>query len=324
MIPEDIEKLIGGYATGTLTEDERRKLFEAALDDQDLFNALHDEHTLKQLLDDPVSREMVRRAAALSQDRTSWFLRRWVWAAAAGAVGAAVLVISFVEFRQPAKPLMEIAQVHREVRPTLAVPAAPLSTLVEHKLKANRIRNPQGDSVATPVNVPEAPSAPAPQTAPQVVNGQLAAPVAAGFRGQDQMQMSAVSQKAGEMQSKQSVLRNAVGALAAPAAPIFYTLSRKMPNGDYLDFAADAALEPGESIRVTVIPRIAGPLGVWEWDEAHPTPTRIFPIVDADTVQLRAMENYAVPLDIVVTPGEHLRLTVGSSSVEIALPPHSK
>ena len=34
---EDIEKLLGGYATGTLTGEERQALFEAALTDQALF-----------------------------------------------------------------------------------------------------------------------------------------------------------------------------------------------------------------------------------------------------------------------------------------------
>jgi hypothetical protein len=318
MIPEDIERLIGGYATGTLSEEERRRLFEAALDDQDLFEALHDEHALKELLDDPVSREMVRRAAAgpVSHARTSWFLRRWVWAVAgAGAVAAAVLVVSLVEFRQQPKPLSEIAQVHREVAPVPAQPSAPpLSTPVapapEHKLKARGVNNPPVNGIAPP------PSAPA----PQAVHGPIEPQMAGGSRGQDQMQMARALDKTAEMQSKQSVLRSAaVGALAP--VTIFYTLSRRMPNGAYLNTSPDAAVEPGEIVRVTVVPRLAGALAVWQWDEAHSTPSRIFPIVDADTVQLRAMENYVVPLDIVVTAGEHLRLTVGSNSVEIAFRP---
>lgn len=52
----DAEKLLGGYATGTLTESERRALFEAALEYQDLFNALVDEEALRELLADPAAR----------------------------------------------------------------------------------------------------------------------------------------------------------------------------------------------------------------------------------------------------------------------------
>ena len=55
MTPE-IRHLLGGYATGTLTDDERERLFAAALDDQALFDALAEEQPLKDLLDDPESR----------------------------------------------------------------------------------------------------------------------------------------------------------------------------------------------------------------------------------------------------------------------------
>ncbi len=53
----ELEKLLGGYASDTLTEEERKALFEAALHDQDLFNALADEQALKELLEDPASRQ---------------------------------------------------------------------------------------------------------------------------------------------------------------------------------------------------------------------------------------------------------------------------
>jgi hypothetical protein len=35
--PDEIKQLLGGYATGTLTPEERKTLFDAALQDQDLF-----------------------------------------------------------------------------------------------------------------------------------------------------------------------------------------------------------------------------------------------------------------------------------------------
>src|ERR1017187_7593148 len=40
MSREEIQKLLGGYATDTLSEAERRALFEAAIEDQELFDAL--------------------------------------------------------------------------------------------------------------------------------------------------------------------------------------------------------------------------------------------------------------------------------------------
>ena len=47
MPKRDLEKLLGGYAAGKLTEEERRTLFEAALHDPKLFAALAREQALK-------------------------------------------------------------------------------------------------------------------------------------------------------------------------------------------------------------------------------------------------------------------------------------
>ena len=48
---DEIQKLMSGYATGSLSESERRMLYEAALEDQDLFEQLSREHALKQLIE---------------------------------------------------------------------------------------------------------------------------------------------------------------------------------------------------------------------------------------------------------------------------------
>jgi hypothetical protein len=64
MSQEEIRKLIGGYATGTLTEAERKALFAAALDDQDLFDEMAREQSLKELLDSPGARTRLTAALA--------------------------------------------------------------------------------------------------------------------------------------------------------------------------------------------------------------------------------------------------------------------
>ena len=53
------EHLLGGYATNTLTDEEKRQLFEAALHDQSLFDALADEEALKAMLADPEARHRI-------------------------------------------------------------------------------------------------------------------------------------------------------------------------------------------------------------------------------------------------------------------------
>src|SRR6266404_4338951 len=76
---EDAQKLLGGYATGNLTAEEQRLLFEAALDDQELFDALAEEQALKDVFDDPVSRERVRLAVAAAPRARGWWARPWIW-----------------------------------------------------------------------------------------------------------------------------------------------------------------------------------------------------------------------------------------------------
>ncbi len=55
MTPE-IERLLAEYATGTLNDADRQKLFAAALEDQSVFAALSEEQALKDVFDDPESR----------------------------------------------------------------------------------------------------------------------------------------------------------------------------------------------------------------------------------------------------------------------------
>ena len=62
MSREEIHKLVGGYATGTLTPEEREALFRAALEDQELFDALAREQALSDLLSDPASKAQLLAA----------------------------------------------------------------------------------------------------------------------------------------------------------------------------------------------------------------------------------------------------------------------
>src|SRR5271170_7955759 len=98
MTHDEIQKLLGGYATNSLTETERQALFEAALEDQELFNALHQEQALKELLADPLSRAEIRQALEKPRAaRPHW----WIWTAAASAVAAAVIVALIIRPRPP-------------------------------------------------------------------------------------------------------------------------------------------------------------------------------------------------------------------------------
>lgn len=88
--PERIRELLGGYATGTLTPEERAALMQAALEDQDLFDTLMDEEALRETLSDRAFRSEL--VAAL-QPSPRWWRTPWPWAALASATAAVALFV---------------------------------------------------------------------------------------------------------------------------------------------------------------------------------------------------------------------------------------
>src|SRR5437660_8517485 len=115
MSNEEIRKLLGGYATNTLTDAERKVLFEAALDNQELFNAMQEEQALKDLLSDPVSREQVRQALAtpaMTKHARAWWSEWWAWGSAASAVVAAILIVTIIKWNPVQPHRQEVAATH--------------------------------------------------------------------------------------------------------------------------------------------------------------------------------------------------------------------
>ncbi|MFO0779366.1 MAG: hypothetical protein U0223_17375 [Nitrospira sp.] len=102
MPDHDLEKLLGGFASDTLTPGEQQQLYRAALTDQQLFNALTDEQSLKELLTDPVVRRRLLQALQATQTTSAvetaswsdWFRRPAVlaWAGGLAAVVFAVIL----------------------------------------------------------------------------------------------------------------------------------------------------------------------------------------------------------------------------------------
>jgi hypothetical protein len=98
-VAEDANNLIGGHATSTLDDAERRLLYSAALEDQRLFDQLMDEEPLRELWEDPRERARLRQHL---QDAGR--VRSWAWftsrAGLAWTTGlAAVLVIGLTVIR---------------------------------------------------------------------------------------------------------------------------------------------------------------------------------------------------------------------------------
>jgi hypothetical protein len=127
----DIERLLGGYATNTLTEAERKLLYDAALEDQHLFNALEDEQALRDLLADDESRREIVRALRPQPKKPA---RLWIWGLSAGVAAVAVLVLVLVPRNAP-KPKLAVALSAPTPALETAIPAPHASPAPARKTK---------------------------------------------------------------------------------------------------------------------------------------------------------------------------------------------
>src|ERR1700738_3321712 len=108
MKDEDIQNLLGGFATDTLTDRERDLLFTAALKNQELFDALADEQALRELLSDPISRRQLLDALEPEKRGVlAWMRRPLFWAVAVSAMTALMVAVAL---RQAHPAVAEIAQ----------------------------------------------------------------------------------------------------------------------------------------------------------------------------------------------------------------------
>ncbi|HEY1336525.1 MAG TPA: hypothetical protein VGF59_03405, partial [Bryobacteraceae bacterium] len=209
MTPDEARKLLGGYATGTLTPEEQHALLEAALRDQSLFNELMNEQPLKEALDDSAMRAEVLRALDEPPRRS-----RWVWAFAT-AGGLAVAAIAFVlvtnSDRQTSRPVQMAKNVEApriESAPPVQDRVAPSAARPAHaprRAKAQK-SNPESlqatvpDAVtATPVEEPPpalaAPAGVTEQTFKRSLRAQAASDSAAMLVGSPSFQLRYSIQK---------------------------------------------------------------------------------------------------------------------------------
>jgi hypothetical protein len=131
---DELDRLLARYHTGELSAMERKRLLDAALEDQDVFNELMLEDGLREALADPPFREMaleelnevddapelrvasighkaVRMAEPASVIRGGRGWRRWGWTAMATAAAASVVVGVFLWQGMRLNRAVEVASV---------------------------------------------------------------------------------------------------------------------------------------------------------------------------------------------------------------------
>src|SRR4051794_16090701 len=167
MTPEEIRKLLGGYATGTLTDAEQQALFAAALEDQALFDELAREEPVRELLHDPSARaEML---AAVQERPKVW---AW-WRPAAVLAMAGVAAVAVLVMRPKPAPTqvagLELKQL--PATPTGEVPPPPPPPPPPAPQKARKAPQPPAVPSASAADMTTLAEAPKAQSAPVGVAG---------------------------------------------------------------------------------------------------------------------------------------------------------
>ncbi len=272
MNPE-LRYLLTGYATGTLTDAERERLFAAALDDQALFDALAEEQSLKDLLDDPEARgyllaeldrlppaeqsgnltpELVPAPRLMSAGRARSVpvapqaappkSRFWLPFA---AVMVALVITGIVWWRtQPA--LVEVAMQRPSVPAAEPVPASP----EPEKRAANQVQPiTRRVESAAPVPGPPVPSA----IIDSAVKKELDQAAPTGKKGTEKKvaEKSANPAPVPAAEAAAPARQEArQGTLASAARPVYQWL--RLENGQYLPAPTDAHFQAGDMVVLRV------------------------------------------------------------------------
>ncbi len=308
MTSDQARKLLGGYATNSLTEAERKALFEAALDDQELFDALQQEEALKDLLADPTSRSQVQQA--LAKAPISRLRPGWIWGGLAGAVAAAVLMIAVIQSNQ--QPKYQAARVAPPaVAPLPAEPATPavpapaqpkprkLPAATRKAVQTDRELQPPAAALATP-----APPPPPPAAVPQ----------AQSFRQEDVARARAVSALSGGLSAGTG------GVVANLKAPLLqYSLVKRDLEGTYS--VPNARPQPGDLVRLRVLTAVAGYLSLYQLDPSGDW-KRLFPAAEQGLLVAPSVAVIIPDSAIIVTDTEQkFRLTLVRADTQAAAAP---
>lgn len=266
MSRDDIQKLLGGYATNTLSEAERQELLEAALDDQQLFDALAKEQALRDVLDDPAARRQL--IAALAPTRSwAWLRRPAALAMAAGFAALVIVSVILVRPKPSAPPPPRIVAEAIPPRPAVPLPEAEatqreLSSLAK---KTKTFAAPAAISASRPTAAPPAPLTP-PTLPPagENVDVSAAAPI---LPAPSPTPPPAVRLAAGQAIAGNAVTAGQLRAFAAKALKpgLEYVIMLAHADGTYSPLPDGTVLHAGDSVRLQIASPFAGTLSLYQY-----------------------------------------------------------
>ena len=258
---DDVRKLLGGYATGTLSSEEKQLLFDAALHDDQLFAALADEHALKELLDDSGVRARVLRATEEPRFTVAGAFRDWFErpkAKALVATGAVLLtVIGVRSVRETGQPEQQVAEVRvpppaqpatRPASPPESKPETVRREALPTRKFSAREKADAERSEANPV-VAQAPAPPPPPGGKGVVGG-VPGSGPATFQTVNPFRMSDEARPATAATPANSATFERVAGTGVN--PLRYELLRKEADGEFRPVPADYEFAAGDVVRVQV------------------------------------------------------------------------
>jgi hypothetical protein len=261
---DDIEKLLGGYAPGTLTPEEQQALFEAALHDQALFDQLADEQSLRDLLRDPAARAQLL-ASLEDQAGTPWYRRWWRPLVASAAMAAVASVgIYLVRNGAPARRPVAVAEVRLPPAPEKAPEtAAALPPAPERKREVRK--------AAAPKPAPAAPLAAQGSVAVSLGAVRASDAAAPGARalyyaaGASEQKAAAAPSPGSPARPMMSMARLAQlgGAPAAAHLGLKYSVLRQSATGEFTE-ADPAQVQSGDTIRLRFEANDPGYLYLWD------------------------------------------------------------
>ena len=318
----NIERLLGGYATNTLTEAERSALLEAALDDQDLFDALQDEEVLRDLLQDADSRSAIERALKqpAPQPRKGWFTPAWAWSLGAGAVAAGALTFVML----PPSP-------SHDLQIQVAV-SKPQSTIVSREAEipsqsappdvskaAPPVRETAGPLVRRKAATSQIPASAPPAPAEQPVTQVAQQPVPQVRQSSENDSLSAG--QVVNLTRAQASLPASAGYVAATTLrvdSIAYSVLKRAADGSFARLTAGEDIKAGDSVQLKLRPPISGSLLLQE-ETPGGTWSTVFP---AGRVGLAVTANRDVVIPdspILVDRSRQLRLVLSPIQLPAAI-----
>lgn len=249
MRPEEIRRLVGGYATGTLTDEERHALLEAALRDQDLFNELARDQPLRDLLEDSLARrqllDALQEKLSLAALLNTWLRRPATWGVAGGLAAAAVLLVVFV--RPPVTPPKPEPVQMAKLEAPQEVPPAPVAAPAPVRVRENAAFADKAKS-----EVAEVAAQPTMDVAVQEKS--LQAPAALDKRR--------LSGAAGSIEPGTARISFQAAEADMLPSPIPYKFLRAGTSGDFVEAASTTVFTKEDRIRLVFEPNQRGRLRV--------------------------------------------------------------